>query len=269
MTSIQGNMSAETSSILPTRLRPRKPPATDWETLGAYGSLHVTYTEEAKQIRRKLSKPMPSAILFPWTLKYQTWVWDIELEYDVSEFRRAKMVDGVPKILTTWRPAEVNVNQLPEAFAKRLQVLCTDDEWDNFGKNSRLWHGEKHAFRPHRVIVEAEGVKVAGFWKKTYVGIEEVSDELLNKACAIILRDLGEPGWEQCVRIWTKTFGPSHSMSAVLRANLEREPEENMEEMGIEEEEAEKWLEEVMMIEEKVRLEAEMDCEDDEFLSDF
>jgi hypothetical protein len=58
-------------------------------------------------------------------------------------------------------------------------------------------------------------------------------------------------------------------MSAVLRANLEREPEENMEEMGIEEEEAEKRLEEVMMIEEKVRLEAEMDCEDDEFLSDF
>jgi hypothetical protein len=55
----------------------------------------------------------------------------------------------------------------------------------------------------------------------------------------------------------------------VLCANLEREPEENMEEIGIEEEEAEKRLEEVIMIEEKVRLEAEIDCEDNKFLSDF
>lgn len=42
--------------------------------------------------------------------------------------------------------------------------------------------------------MEAEGVKVAGFWKKIYIGIEEVSNELLNKVYTIILRDLGEPG---------------------------------------------------------------------------
>ncbi|KAK7219203.1 hypothetical protein V2G26_007206 [Clonostachys chloroleuca] len=227
MTSTRGNMSAEISSILPTRLRPRKFPGTDCETLRAYGSLHVIYTEEVKQIRRRLYKPMPHFILFPRSLKYQTWVWDIELEYDVFEFRRAKMVDGVPKILTTWNPTEVSMNQLSETFAKRLQALYTDDEWDNFRNDCRLWHGEKYAFRPRRVIVGAEGVKVEGFWKDSYVGIEEVSDELLNKAYAIILRDLGEPGWEQCVRIWTEAFGPYYSMSAVLRVNGERTRKEH------------------------------------------